>query len=81
MVVKRNDAGLIEVYGSGRIRYRPPKFTRALGRVAAAEYQRGLKELAPEVARMEYPSLSAADAERAAPELYELVRKALEHAQ
>ena len=62
MVVKRHDGGLIEVYGSGKIKFRPQKFTRALGKKAAAEYRRGLEQVVPTAMRMDYPRVPVEEA-------------------
>lgn len=77
MVVKRHDGGLIEVYGSGKIRFRPQKFSRALGKKGAGEYRRGLQRIAPQAMRMDYPRLLPTDAAQAAPALFQLIRKTL----
>ena len=73
MVVKRHNGGLIEVYGSGEIRFRPYKFLGALGEDRANEYRRGLQELIPEAMKMRYPSLSSGQAEQVAPALLSLI--------
>jgi hypothetical protein len=81
MVVKRHDGGLIEVYASGKVKFRPRKFTRALGDKAGVEYGDGLKKMIPEAMRLDYPRLSPVEAARVAPALFDLVRKALEDAE
>ena len=77
MVVKRNGGGLIEIYGSGEIRFRPEKFARALGEKAAARYFQKLKDLAPEAMGMNYPRLSPVQSEEIASVLFELIRNTL----
>ncbi|MCL6507852.1 MAG: hypothetical protein K6T59_12575 [Bryobacteraceae bacterium] len=77
MVLKRHNGGLIEVYGSGKVKFRPHKFARALGEQAAEEYRRGLEEVVPAAMRMEYPRLPVDEAARAAPALFELIRRTL----
>lgn len=69
MVLKRRGGGLIEVYGSGKIKFRPSKFERALGERGAEMYRRRLDKAAPEAMRMDYPRLSAELAGRLAPAL------------
>ena len=75
MVVKRNGQGLIEIYGSGRIRFRPSKFRAALGDKVASEYRRALEQLVPESMRMGYPSVAPNEAAQAAPTLHDLIRR------
>jgi len=78
MIVKRHNGGLIEVFGSGEIKFRPKKFARALGEEKAKEYFRALKELLPEAMKMDYPRLSSEQAVRVAPALYDLLERTLE---
>jgi len=78
MVVKRHDGGLIEVYGTGKIRFRPKKFTRALGEELGNDYHCGLKQILPEAMGMHYPLVSADQASKAAPALFNLIQQALE---
>lgn len=78
MIVKRHDGGLIEVHGSGTIKFRPKKFTRALGDDAGAKYRRGLEQLVPEAMKMVYPTVPVDQAAKAAPALFNLVRQTLE---
>jgi hypothetical protein len=78
MVVKRHDGGLIEVYSSGKIKFRPKKFARALGEEAGAEYRRGLEQIVPVAMGMGRPSVSVDQAAGAAPALLDLVRQTLE---
>jgi hypothetical protein len=78
MVVKRHDGGLIEVYGSGKVKFRPKKFARALGDDAGEEYRRGLEQIVPEAMRMQYPRVPADQAAKAAPALFNLVQQMLE---
>jgi hypothetical protein len=80
MVVKRHGGGLIEVYGSGKVKFRPRKFTRALGEAGGNEYRNGLQEIVPGAMRMEYPRVPPRDAARVASALFDLVRKVLEDA-
>lgn len=78
MVVKRHDGGLIEVHGSGKIKFRPTKFRRALGDEAGDEYRRRLEEIVPAAMRMEYPSVSVDQAAKVAPALLRLFREMLD---
>jgi len=78
MIVKRHNGGLIEIYGSGVIKFRPRKFHRALGQEVADEYQRALEDVAPDTMRMQYPSLPVEKAEKAAPELFKVIKRILE---
>ena len=78
MVVKRHNGGLIEIYSSGEIKFRPHKFTRALGEEGASEYRGALEKLVPEVMGMHYPKLTVGPAEKAAPGLFDLIRRTLE---
>lgn len=77
MVLKRNGYGLIEVHGSGDIRFRPHKFVAALGETVGGQYRAALDELAPEAMRSRYPLLWPKDAAALAPQLYELVERSL----
>ena len=77
MVLKRRNGGLIEIFGSGEIRFRPGKFTRALGEEQAKEYRRALEELVPEAMATHYPKLSVAQAEKAASALFNLIQRTL----
>lgn len=77
MVVKRNDGGLIEVYGSGQVRFRPPKFSRALGTKAGSQYRQGLEQILAESIQGVHPRLAPADAAKVAPALFNLLKQAL----
>ena len=77
MVVKRQGGGLIEVFGKGNVRFRPPKFARALGTVVADQYRHGLLQLAPRAMAMEYPFVGADQAAKVAPALFDLLQKVL----
>lgn len=77
MVLKRNNAGLVEIFGSGQIRFRPSKFGRALGKTAAKMYMRSLEKLIPAVMSMEYPKMPPQQADKTAPSLLSLLRKAI----
>jgi hypothetical protein len=81
MVLKRNDSGLIEVYGSGKIKFRPRKFARALGEDGGNEYRNGLSQIVPDAMRMDYPRLAPGEAAKAALALFDVVRRALEDAE
>ena len=81
MVVKRHGAGLIEVFGAGNVRFRPWKFERALGASSGDHYREGLQRLVPRAMSMKYPFVSADEADRVAPALFELVRDVLEDAE
>lgn len=81
VVLKRRGSGLIEVYGSGTIKFRPSKFGRALGDEVGAAYRRRLETIAPEALRMHYPRIPPEAAGRVAPSLYEAIRHAVEAAE
>jgi len=81
MVLKRNGGGLIEVRASGKLRFRPTKFVRALGEAGAVEYQHGLEKLAPSAMSMAYPLVPEGEAARIAASVYKLLREALEKAE
>ena len=81
MVVKRHDGGLIEVYGSGKVNFRPYKFARALGESVADSYRSGLDQLIPDAMRLGYPRLTSVEAAKVADALFELVREAIEGAE
>jgi hypothetical protein len=78
MVVKRHNWGLIEVYSSGRLKFRLPLFMRALGEEAGEAYRRALEQLVPAATRMEYPRVPVHEAAKVAPALYDLIRQTLE---
>jgi hypothetical protein len=78
MIVKRNGAGLIEVYGSGKVKFRPEKFARALGDRVAGEYRHRLEQLLPQAMRMEYPRVAPKEAAKIAPALHELIQQTLD---
>ena len=78
MVLKRHEGGLIEVHGSGKIKFRPAKFSRALGEELGDEYRRRLERIVPAAMKMEYPSVPADQAAKLAPSLLELVREMLD---
>lgn len=75
MVLKRNDGGLIEVHGSGKIRFRPTKFKRALGNDAGNEYRRRLEQILSAAMRTDYPNVPVDQAEKVAPALFKIVRE------
>lgn len=81
MVVKRHGGGLIEVYGSGKVKFRPKIFTRALGEAGGSEYRNALQEIIPGAMRMNYPRVPPSEAARVAGALFDLLRKALEDAE
>ena len=81
MVVKRHDAGLIEVYGSGNIKFRPRKFARALGEDGGDKYRNALEHIIPDAMKMYHPTVSSVEAAKVASALFDLVRKALEGAE
>lgn len=81
MVVKRNGGGLIEVYGSGNVKFRPRKFVRALGEEGGNEYRNGLDQIVPGAMKMDYPRVGTREAAGAAPALFDLVRRVLEAAE
>jgi hypothetical protein len=78
MTVKRHNWGLIEVYGSGKLKFRLPFFTRALGEEVGEAYRRALEQLIPAATRMEHPRVPADEAAKVAPELYDLIQWTLE---
>lgn len=78
MIVKRNGAGVVEVYGSGGIRFRPEKFARALGDKVAGEYRHRLEQLLPRAMKTEYPGVPPNEAAKVAPALYELIQQTLD---
>jgi hypothetical protein len=78
MVLKRNDGGLVEVHDSGKIRFRPTKFNRALGNDVGKEYRRRLEQIIPEAMQMDYPSVPADQAARVAPAMLKLVREMID---
>jgi len=81
MVLKRNGGGLIEVRASGALRFRPNKFSRALGEQTAAAYLQGLEKLAPSAMKMGYPRVPKEEAAKVASAMFDLVTKTLEAAE
>jgi hypothetical protein len=81
MILKRNDGGLIEVWGSGSIYFRPRKFERALGEEGGQRYRAAVAGILPGVMTMVHPHLGPAEAASAASELYALIREAIESAE
>ena len=81
MVLKRNGGGLIEVRASGKLRFRPNKFARALGEKGAAEYQQGLEKLAPNAMKMGYPLVAEVEAGKIAPAVFGVLKEAIEKAE
>ena len=77
MVVKRNDGGLIEIYGSGNIKFRPYKFSRALGDELSTLYLRRLEDMFPVPMKNNYPKVPINEAAKAAPDLYNLIEDIL----
>ena len=80
MTLKRQGAGLIELYASGQIKFRPHKFVPALGDAIGNEYRRGLEALVPVEMKSIYPQVSAKNAAAVTSELYSLITNALEKA-
>jgi len=78
MVLKRNGGGLIEVRATGKMRFRPNKFSRALGEDGARKYQQGLEKLVPNAMKMGYPLVTASEARKVAPAVLELVKRTLQ---
>ena len=78
MVLKRNANGLIEVYGSGELRFRPLKFVRALGEEGGRAYAEALERVVPNIFNQRYPGLMPAKAAEVAPTLFEVIREAVE---
>lgn len=81
MVLKRNGGGLIEVRASGKLRFRPNKFARALGEKGAAEYQQGLEKLAPNAMKMGYPLVAEVEAGKIAAAVFGVLKEAIEKAE
>ena len=77
MVVKRNGGGLIEIHGSGEIKFRPDKFAKALGDEEAGKYFRALRAVVPDAMEMTYPRLSPDEADKVAPKLFEILQRTL----
>lgn len=78
MVLKRNGSGLIEVYGSGEVRFRISKFVSAFGQDGAREYGDALDQIVPGITRQRYPGVPPIEAAKIAPALFDLVRNAIE---
>ncbi len=77
MVLKRAGRGLIEIHGSGQIRFRPHKFTGALGEPVAGQYRGALERLAPQAMEMNYPRVRPSEAAPLATQLYDLIERSL----
>lgn len=77
MTLKREGAGLLEVYVSGKLGCRPRKFVRALGVDLAGEYQRGLAALLPDEMQDPLPRVEPAKAGQVADRLLELLERVL----
>jgi hypothetical protein len=73
MVLKRKSYGLIQIHGSGAIRFRPTKFVGALGKEVAHDYLQALKKLAPGAMKMGFPLLNGHEAAQIAGQLYGLI--------
>jgi len=80
MVLKRNDGGLIEIHGTGTIKFRPRKFARALGEDGGSAYRSRLTQIVPDAMKMSYPRVAPGEAAQVAPALFDVVRSALEDA-
>jgi hypothetical protein len=78
MVLKRKDNGLVELYTTGELRFRPWRFAGGLGDEVALEYRRDLNGLFPDLGKYKYISPSATAA--AAPALFGIIRNAIERA-
>ncbi len=78
MTVKRNGYGLVEIYSSGDVRFRPDKFEGALGKEGAEKYLQGLESLVPEAIKMGYPRVSADEVDRISPLLGNLLQQIIE---
>ena len=81
MTLKRRDASLIEIHGSGQIKFRPGKFVRALGDAVGNEYHRGLEALIPRAMASDYPRVPAEEAAAVASTLYDLITSTLAKAE
>ena len=78
MVLKRNGAGLIEVRASGKLRFRPDKFARALGDQESRSYRQRLEELMPAAMKMSYALVMPEEAAKVAPQVFNVIRTSLE---
>ena len=78
MVLKRNANGLIEVYGTGELRFRPDKFARALGEDGGRAYAEALDRFVPGIFGQRNPGLMPAKAAELAPTLFDVIREAIE---
>jgi len=83
MVLKRLGGGLIEVRASGKLRFRPEQFTRALGEQDAHIYRQGLSAMFPgsfdsEIVLAVVPEAQSA---KAAAAVYSLVQDVIEKAE
>lgn len=79
--LKRNGAGIAELYGEGFARFRPEKFETALGPSAAAWYREQLAQLFPRALEMSYPFVPVQEAGAKAARLGAIVVEALEKAE
>jgi hypothetical protein len=78
MILKRHNGALVQIGGRGGIRFRPRKFTRALGETAAAEYRQALERLVPEAMAMAQPLVGARQAAAVARPLLAIIQQTLE---
>ncbi len=81
MVLKRSGYSLIQINGSGEIRFRPSQFRGALGEDVAGKYRAALESLAPQDMGVRNPRLRSSEAARLAPQLYDLIERSLKLAQ
>jgi hypothetical protein len=79
MTVKRQGGGLIEVYSSGWLGFRPRKFARALGDEMGDSYRRALETIIPKmIGTTKYLMVPPDEAKQVAPQLLEAVRAAVD---
>lgn len=82
MVLKRNEAGLIEIFASGELRFRSNKFTRALGVDGGRDYATALDQVVPGgVTTRHYPGVLPAEAAKIAVALFAVIQHALQEAE
>ncbi|MBP7777871.1 MAG: hypothetical protein KA371_12130 [Acidobacteria bacterium] len=78
MTLKRNGAGLLEIYVSGKLGCRPRKFVRALGAGSAVQYQQELEALLPDEMKDVLPRVEPKKAGQVAERLGELLERILD---
>ncbi len=81
VTLKRNGAGLVEVYlGYRNLGFRPRKFERALGSELGASYRAGLEALFPNALAMKWPTTNPTEVEKNAQALLAVLREHVEGA-